>query len=172
MNDWPLIDAVVATILAVAVVRGLWIGLIREGLSIASLAAATIVTRLFVDPLASRLTELTAGEITGRASTWIAGVILVVATILVVGTLSRFLRRGAQLAGLGWADRLGGGALGLAEGAVVSTILILLAIWLVGDDHPTVEGSRSLAVVEQLQSMQEDGRLPEVAAPGPWGGDR
>ncbi len=168
MNDIPFIDLAVTTILAIAIGRGVWIGLIREGLSIAAIGAATIVTRLAVDPLSIRLTELTAGEISGRAAVWIAGVVLVVATILVVGSLARFLRRGARLAGLGWADRMGGGALGLAEGAVISTILVLLALWLVGPAHPTLAGSRSLAVVEQLQTLQNEGALPTVTAPGPW----
>ncbi len=168
MNDIPFIDLAVTTILAIAIGRGVWIGLIREGLSIAAIGAATIVTRLAVDPLSIRLTELTAGEISGRAAVWIAGVVLVVATILVVGSLARFLRRGARLAGLGWADRMGGGALGLAEGAVISTILVLLTLWLVGPAHPTLAGSRSLAVVEQLQTLQNEGALPTVTAPGPW----
>jgi uncharacterized membrane protein required for colicin V production len=149
--------------------------LIREGFSIAAIGAATIVTRLSVDPLANWITETTAGEIGGRTSIWVAGVTLVVATILVVGLVARFLRRGARYAGLGWADRLGGGALGFAEGAVVSTILVLVAIWLVGPTHPTLAGSRSLAALERLQSMEEvqnlqdlgeSIELPHVAAPG------
>ena len=168
MNEIPFIDLAVATILALAIGRGLWIGMIREGLSIAAIGAATIVTRLAVDPLSIRLTELTAGEISGRAAVWIAGTVLVVATILVIGTLARLLRRGAQFAGLGWADRIGGGALGLAEGTVISTILVLLALWIVGPAHSTLAGSRSLAVVEQLQTLQDDGALPTVTAPGPW----
>jgi uncharacterized membrane protein required for colicin V production len=167
LNEIPLIDFAVATILVIAIGRGIWIGLIREGLSIAAIAAATIVTRFAADPLSARLTELTAGEISGRAALWIAGAVLVVATILVVGSLARLLRRGARFAGLGWADRMGGGALGLAEGSVISTILVLLALWLVGPAHPTLAGSRSLAVVEQLQTLQEEGGLPAVSAPGP-----
>jgi len=178
MNETPLADMVVGSVLAIAMIRGIWIGLIREGLSIAALGAAVIVTRLAVDPLSAWLTEITANEITGRASVWISGVILVVATILVVGTLSNFLRIGARFAGLGWADRLGGGALGLAEGAVVSTILVSLAIWLVGPTHPTLAGSRSLAALEEFQSIEgnedlldidpRDAKklLPHVASPG------
>ena len=127
MSETPLADLVIASILLLAIVRGIWIGLIREGLSIAAIGAATIVTRLAVDPLSTWITDVTGGEISGRASLWIAGVILVVATILAVGSLAKFMRLGARFAGLGWADRAGGGALGLAEGAVVSTILLLIA---------------------------------------------
>ena len=100
-----------------------------------------IVTRLAVGSTAARLTELTGGEISGRTALWIAGVLLVVATILAVGMLARLLRRGASFAGLGWADRLGGGALGAAEGAVVSAILVVLALWLVGDRRCGTRGS-------------------------------
>ncbi len=167
-QDMPLLDMVVLTVLFIAILRGVWIGLIREGSSLAAIGIATIVTRLLIDPFAIRLTELTGGEITGRAAVWIAGVILVVATIVGLGFLARLLRRGAEAAGLGWADRLGGGALGAAEGAIIAAVVVLIAVWLVGTDHATTDGARSIEVVEQLQSMRENGELPAVASPGNW----
>jgi uncharacterized membrane protein required for colicin V production len=166
--ELPLIDLIVLTVLLIAIGRGLWLGLIREGLSLASIGAATIVTRLAVGPTANWLTEMTAGEITGRTALWIAGVLLVVATILTAGAIARLLRRGAVFAGLGWADRMAGGLLGAAEGAVVSAVLVLSALWLVGHEHPTGRGARSVAVVEELQSLHERGELPAVASPGDW----
>ncbi len=174
MNEMPFADIVVLTVLAITIIRGLWIGLIREGLSIAAIGAATIVTRLSIDPLSAWVTEMTAGEVAGRTAFWVAGVSLVVGTVLIVGLVARFLRKGAQFAGLGWADRLGGGALGFAEGAVVSTILVVIAVWLVGPSHPVLAGSRSLAALEQIQSLEEvqdlqnlgdHFELPNVAAP-------
>ena len=167
-SDLPLIDMIVLTLLALAIVRGIWIGLIREGLSLAAIGAATIVTRLLIHPVASRLTDLTGGEITGKAAVWIAGIILVVATILLLGLAARLLRRGAEFAGLRWADRLGGAALGAAEGAIVGAIVVMIARWLVGPNHATTEGARSIELVEKLQSMREDGELPAVASPGDW----
>jgi membrane protein required for colicin V production len=168
LSELPLIDGIALTVLLIAAVRGLWIGLIREGLSLAAIAAATIVTRLWVDPAAAKLTELSAGEISGKAALWIAGVVLVVVTILVVGAIGRLLRRGAVFAGLGWADRVGGGVLGATEGAVVAAILVLLALWLVGPEHPVTARARSVELVERMQTWREDGELPAVAAPGSW----
>jgi len=167
-TDIPLIDMIVLTVLFITVVRGIWIGLIREGSSLAAIGIATIVTRLLVDPFSAQLTELTGGEITGKTALWIAGVLLVVATIVVLGFVARLLRRGAEAAGLGWADRLGGGALGAAEGVIVAAVLVTIALWLVGPDHATTEGARSIELVEQLQSMHESGELPAVSAPGDW----
>lgn len=164
----PLIDLIVMTVLFIAIVRGLWIGLIREGSSLASIGIATIVTRLLVDPFSARLTEFTGGEITGRTAIWIAGVVLVVGTIVVLGFVARLLRRGADAAGLGWADRLGGGALGAAEGAIVAAVLVTISLWLVGPNHDTTEGARSIQLVQELQTMRERGELPSVASPGDW----
>ncbi|MEZ4352060.1 MAG: CvpA family protein [Myxococcota bacterium] len=65
-GELPLVDGVVLVVLLVAVARGLWIGLIREGLSLAAIGIATIVTRLGVEPLALRLTAITEGELRAR----------------------------------------------------------------------------------------------------------
>ena len=167
-DSLPLLDMIVMTVLFIAVLRGLWIGLIREGSSLAAIALATIVTRLLVDPFSIRLTELTGGEITGKTAVWIAGVILVVATIIVLGIAARLLRRGAEAAGLGWADRLGGGALGAFEGAIISAVVVTISLWIVGPDHAMTEGARSIELVEQFQTMRENGELPAVASPGEW----
>ena len=168
MNEQPLIDMIAMTIVFVAAARGLWIGLIREGLSLAAIGACTIVTRLFVDPVSIQITELTGGEITGKTGLWIAGVLLVMATILVCGLIARIMKRGAQFAGLGWADRVGGGALGLAEGAIIAAVVVLITLWLVGPDHPATEGARSVELVEDFRSAHANGELPAVAAPGKW----
>ena len=164
----PVIDLIAGTIVFIAVLRGVFIGLIREGLSLAAIGAATIVTRLFVDPVALQLTEITGGEITGKASFWIAGVLLVVATILVSGFVARLIRKSVSYAGLGWADRLGGGALGAAEGGIIAVVLVLITLWLVGPDHLMTDGARSVEIVQELQDLREDGELPAVAAPGEW----
>lgn len=168
LSSLPLIDLVALGIVALAFLRGAWIGLIREGFSLATVAIATIVTRLYVSPVSDWIGERTAGELTGRTAVWIAGVLLVVGTIVVLALAGRLLRRGAQAAGLGWADRLGGSALGVAEGAIVASILIVIALWLVGPDHAATRGARSVELVERLRSGREADRMPNVAAPGRW----
>lgn len=170
MNDLPLIDMLTMTVLFGAVVRGVWIGLVREGLSLAAIGLCTIVTRLFLDPVTARLTELTGGEVSGKAAVWISAVLLIMATVIICGLIARLIRRGVQFAGLGWADRIGGGALGLAEGSIIAAILVIVALWLVGPEHPTTEGARSVEIVENWRSAHAEGsiELPSVAAPGSW----
>lgn len=167
-EEWPLIDWIALTILTLAIARGLWIGLIREGLSLAAIGVCTIVTRLFMDPLALQLTEASSGELTGKAATWVAGVLLVMATIVACGIVARLMKRGAQFAGLGWADRIGGGALGLAEGSIIAAVTVLIAVWILGPDHAALENARSVEIVSSLRSAHDRGELPSVAAPGKW----
>jgi len=168
MSDLPLIDMIALAVIALAIARGVWIGLIREGLSLVAIGLCTIVTRLFVDPLSLQLTQLSGGDISGKAALWIAGILLIMATVLVCGMAARLMKRGAQFAGLGWADRVGGGALGFAEGAIVAVVIVLIALWLVDPDHVAMKGARSVELVEELQSAREAGELPAVASPGKW----
>ncbi len=174
MSELPLIDMIAGSVIFLAMVRGIWIGMIREGLSLAAIGLCTIVTRLFLDPLTVQLTELTNGELTGRTATWIAGVLLVMITIVACGLLAKVMRHGAEFAGLGWADRVGGGVLGLTEGTIVAAILLLITLWMVGPDHPATEGSKGVEIVQDWQSAHADDleklgdRLPDVAAPGSW----
>lgn len=165
-SSLPVLDWISLGLVTVAGLRGLWIGLIREGLSLATVAVATIVTRLYVAPVAEWLGVRTGGELTGRTGLWIAGVLIVLATIAVLAIVGRILRRSAEAAGLGWADRVGGGALGMAEGSIVASILVVIALWIVGPDHASTRGARSVEIVQQLRALREAGELPSVAAPG------
>lgn len=169
-----LLDGIVGSVLLAALVRGLYIGLVREGFSMAALAAAVIATRATTGHAAQWLVEATDGQIGTVAAPWIAGAGIALATVTIVGLAGRVLRRGLQLAGLSWADRVGGAALGLAEGSLVAVIVVLAAVWLVGREHPSVASSRSLAVYDQVQEvvaervdeLPEPPELPHVALPG------
>jgi uncharacterized membrane protein required for colicin V production len=96
---------------------------------------------------------------------WLSGAFLSVCTIALVAMVGRAVRRGAQAAGLGWADRAGGAVLGLTEGALVAALLLVVAISVVGRDHQFVKSSRSLEAFDQIADLADDRGLPAVAAP-------
>ncbi|HJO23472.1 MAG: CvpA family protein [Myxococcota bacterium] len=156
------VDYVIAAILALAVLRGLARGLLRETFSIASLAAATVAVRLFWPEVATWLTRVTEGQIGETAAPWAAGAAIAIGTIAVATTLGRLLRRGAKVVGLGWADRAGGAVLGTAEGLLVAGILIGLIGYVMGRNHPSIAHSRSLHAFEELEELARGGQLPEI----------
>ena len=168
------VDYVIAVVLLIAVLRGLARGLLRETFSIASLAAAIVAVRLFYADVATWLMRVSEGQIGETTAPWAAGAILAIGTIAVTAILGRFLRRGAKVVGLGWADRAGGAVLGTAEGMLVAGIVIGLIGYVMGRNHPSIAHSKSLAAFEELEEMARDGHFPEidfelprVAAPPP-----
>lgn len=169
MQDFSLLDGVALAIGLIAVTRGFFIGLIRESFSIAALGAACVAVSYGNPAAAAWLHQVTGGQIGAGAAPWISGAAIAIASVLLVGMIGRWLKRGAQAAGLGWADRLGGGALGAAEGALVVALIVVAASWLVGRDHPQIAQSRTIEAYDQVEAFVRSnaGELPEVAAPPP-----
>jgi len=158
------VDAVVGLILTLALLRGLWLGLIRESFSIASLGAAVWAVVWGREPLSQWLVART--DLDMVWAPWLASLALVVVAVASVVLLGRLLRRGVHAAGLGWADRAGGALLGALEGALVAALLLVGATALLGRDHPLLEGAQSAALFEEVQDYAADGgRQPDVAAP-------
>ncbi len=109
------IDFVVGAILGVAALRGLFRGLTREAISIAALAAACVVVRLFAGQSAAWLVKFSDGQVGPFAAPWIMGILLAVATLAAGAVLARVVRGGARAVGLGGADHAGGAVLGAAD---------------------------------------------------------
>jgi len=167
MGVFSPLDGVVLAILLVALARGFYIGLIREGFSIAALTGGFLAVRYFTGPVAIWLVDTTKGEIGQGAAPWVAGALVAIASAGMIAFVGRWLRRGVKAVGLGWADRLGGTALGAAEGVLVAALLVLAATWWLGNQHPAVADSRSVVAYHELQGFVRDhaASLPDVAAP-------
>jgi len=171
------LDGIVLTVLLAALARGVFRGIVREGFSMAALAVAVLVTRATAGPAGVWLNTRTDGQIGAIAAPWIAGIIIAFFTAVFMGLIGRLLRKGVRMAGLSWADRVGGAALGLAEGALIAILVVLFAVWIVGREHPSVADSRSLAAYDEVQEvvreradelpeMPDMPQLPPVALPG------
>lgn len=161
------VDYVVAGILAIALLRGLTRGLLRESFSIAALAAAVITVRLFCGDVSLWLLQATDGAIGELVAPWLAGGALAVGAIGATALVGRFARRGARVVGLGWADRAGGAVLGTAEGLLVAGILVGLIGYFAGRNHPAIARSRSLVAFQELERLARNGELPELDLPLP-----
>lgn len=175
--DIPVLDIIVGSIMALAILRGFFVGMIREGFSVGAIGAIVLGIAYGAQPTGLWLNTATGGEISGQPAEWIGGmiigVILSVIAGVVVGALGSYLRKGARLVGLGIADRLGGAAIGAAEGALVAAIVILGANKMVEPEHPAVFNSQSVAIMSRVEYAMETGdfttitELPSVASGPP-----
>ena len=151
MSDLATVDAIAGAVLLLALLRGLWIGGVREAFSLAGLAAAIWVVRTWRIPLGNWLQLEGPVEMTGLAARLIAALALGAGTLLTVAVLSRLAYRGVREAGLRLADRLAGAALGALEGAVVVAALVFGLTVLLGRDDAALVGTKSLAAFEWVE---------------------
>ena len=161
------VDAAVLGILAIAALRGLGLGVVRETLSLGSIGVAYVAVVLYTGRVAQWIEHHSGGEVGSLVAPWLAGTAIVVAGIAGTVILGRLGKRGARLAGLGWIDRAGGVVLGSAEGLLVVGVVLSVAGALLGNDHPAIARSRSVAAFHRFQHYAQSGKwpLPDVAAP-------
>jgi membrane protein required for colicin V production len=145
-----IVDLAAATILAAAIVRGLWIGLVREAFSLAALACAVFAVRRFAERIAEDVAA--SYQLDPLVATAIAGAGVAVGAILLVATIGFVIRRLIRASGLGLADRVGGAVLGACEGALFVALILFGVITVTGRNDPLIAGTRSLAAFEALES--------------------
>jgi membrane protein required for colicin V production len=166
MAGFAPLDLLAGVILLIAVLRGLALGLIREAFSIGALAAAVIAVRVWNEPFTRWLQNTSQGGLPHAIAPWISGAILGVTVILSVAIFGRVMRQGARAVGLGWFDRLAGGALGAAEGALAAGLLLFAIGAVLGPSHELLARSRSYAWVERVRQAPALAPI-DVAAPPP-----
>lgn len=162
------VDLLASAVISLALIRGLFLGLVREAFSLGSIAAAALVTRFGGEPFGDWLVATSDGGISKAVAPWISGVALVVLTFTLVGFAGRMLRKGVHAAGLSWADRAGGAVLGAAEGAVAVAIGVFIVSYALGRDHSALRDSKSLEALERLEVVVAESDFPNVAAPPPF----
>ena len=167
MGETAPLDVAVLALVGLAGLRGLWIGAIREAFSLGALVAACLAARFYSAPLGEWLQVNGPFELEELTARIVAGALLVGGVIAAVAALGGVLRRGVRAAGLGLADRLAGGLLGMTEGALVAAILVAGALFALGADHPTLSETRSVAMLDAIRSGAPD--PANVAAPPPEG---
>jgi membrane protein required for colicin V production len=161
------IDRIALGVVVLAILRGVWIGLLREAFSIGALAAAFVAVRLWTDPAALWLLDHAPFglELSNRQAQ-IAGVALVaIGAMFVVVAIGGFVRKRVHAAGLGLVDRLLGGALGAAEGALIVAVALIGVVTIVGRNREVLAGSHSVELLMRARVIA--GAPPDVAAPPP-----
>jgi uncharacterized membrane protein required for colicin V production len=177
MEPISLLDGLVLALFLLTTARGLAIGLIREGFSIAALAGACIAVATFRVPAAQWLLATFDPAVPESIAPWIAGAAIFVIMIAVVGRSGRFVRRGVRAVRGGWADRVAGGVLGAAEGFLLAMLVVVGALWLLGRDSQAVSNSISVQVYDRARALfleQEDNirAVPAAISFGPPANDR
>ena len=145
------VDWVIIVILAISTLLSLWRGFAREALSLAGWVVAFILANLFVDPMASLLSNWIV-NITGRYVA--AYAIIFVSTLLVAQILIKLTAQVVKVTGLTLLDRVLGTVFGFTRGVIV----ILVAVFVL----------RQLAPPENLQWLHQSQLMPHLDMLAYW----
>jgi membrane protein required for colicin V production len=161
------IDRVALGVVGVAALRGLWIGLLREAFSIGALAAAFVAVKLWTDPATAWLLENSPVDVSlsDRQAHIVGGALVGMLAAFVVVAIGGFVRKRVHATSLGLLDRVLGGALGGAEGALVVAVALVGVVAFVGPQHDVLAGSQSVELLSRARLFADE--LPDVASPPP-----
>ena len=163
------LDLVIATVIAVAALRGLLLGLVREAFSLGALAAAVLSIRFLTGPAADALQPVLGGRMPALALKVGSAVLVALIGVVLVVLLGRLVQRGVKAAGLGFADRIAGAGLGAAEGLLVASLGLAVLAAAIGRDHPALTASQAYAYFDRAQRAigGSPSGAPDVAGPPP-----
>ncbi|MGC2062217.1 MAG: CvpA family protein [Thermodesulfovibrionales bacterium] len=122
-------DIVALSVIGLTVALGLWKGLAVQVFGLAGLILGYILSVKYYLGAAKLLPDFSQG--TARIAGFLA---IFIACIIAAFILGRLFEKLLKFAGLGWANRLFGGVLGLLKGTlIVSVIMVILVAFLPSD---------------------------------------
>ena len=117
------LDMLLTIVLVMSAALGLYWGLIRQLLSVVGLIAGIVLATRYSDRVADALSSF----ISNAMATQVLGFLFVlVAVSAAASLLATILRRSVGLLFLGWADHLLGGVLGLLQGALACSVILMI----------------------------------------------
>jgi membrane protein required for colicin V production len=119
------LDIVIVLVIAFFAVSAFQAGLIREVVTLVSVAVGVVVAGLFYDDLAHDVLSFIDDEKTAL----VVGFLVLLGAVYLAGQLiAVMLKKTATLLLLGWADHAGGALFGLIKGLIVVEVLLILLV--------------------------------------------
>lgn len=132
------IDFGVIAIILIFLVRGIWIGFIRQLASLAALILGYLFAGRYYEQISPRLSSVISSP---QLSFLVTYALLFLAVFVGVLALGYVLKKVMSLSLLGWFDRFMGGIFGLVKAGVVVTVLFMVMSGLLADSNPLMTGS-------------------------------
>ncbi len=146
LNDISTFDWIIAAILLFFLLRGLCIGFVRQIAATAALVGSWWATGEYAGQLMPYVKEF----IDQPGTVFFASFgILFLFSALLLTLIGQLLHKVLEVSLMGWADRLTGGLLGIARGALVVVLLQLPVTVLLPASHPLFADSLTVPYLSQ-----------------------
>lgn len=169
-------DAGIIAIIIFFLARGAWIGIIRQLVSIATIILGFVVAGRYAGQGVGLLAPVISSP---RVAFIVTYILLLLATYVILRLLGFGLRKVVQISFLTWFDRLAGGLLGFAKGALLAILIFMLLAGMSTAMTPILQqsfltpylgkGSRILLACVRERSLRELFQLrpPAISASFP-----
>lgn len=160
LNELTFFDIAVALLVLAFLLRGAWIGFMRQLAAFFALVGSYGVAAQY----ASRFIPLTEKFVSSPKLTFLVSfAVLFILSALVFSLLGKILHRVMQISMLGWFDRLLGVALGGVKAFVVASLLFMVLASSVSATNELLRKSKTAPCLKEgaamLQSLIHDPRL-------------
>lgn len=143
------LDASIIVITLVFLLRGIWVGFIRQLASIAALVLGYVFAGRYYEQLSPLLKPFIASPQIGFFVTY---ALIFLAVFLAVVAIGFVLKKVMTVSLLGWFDRLLGGIFGLSKAVIVCTLGFMLLSGVLASSNPLI--SKSFATPYLSSSTQ------------------
>lgn len=134
------IDFGVIAIILLFLVRGVWVGFVRQLASLAALILGYLFAGRYYEQISPRLSSVIPSP---QLCFLVTYALLFLAVFFAVLALGFVLKKVMSLSLLGWFDRFMGGIFGLVKAAVIVTVGFMVLSGMLADSNPLITGSLS-----------------------------
>lgn len=139
-------DFVIIAILFLFILRGFWVGFLRQITVLVALIVGYIIAGQYHDKLFPFLREVTENP---HAVFWTSYAILFALTYVTTMLLGMGLAKVVELTLAGWFDKLLGGILGFAKGAILIILLNMVLTGILAPENPLIRNCVLCPYVKQ-----------------------
>lgn len=118
-----ILDIIIIALLVLATARGLFKGLVKELISLSSIALAIFMASRFSGLLQPYIAQYVDGETTTKAASYLA---IFLGTVLLAWLIAKVFREATDDSIAGNIDTALGGLFGFCEGVLISLVIVLM----------------------------------------------
>lgn len=144
------IDFGVIAIILIFLVRGVWVGFVRQLASLAALILGYLFAGRYYEQISPRLSSLIPSPQLCFLVTYALLFLAVFAGVIALGFL---LKKVMSISLLGWFDRVMGGFFGLVKAGVLTSVLFMVVSGLLADSNPLITGSLATPYLAKSSSF-------------------
>ncbi len=159
-------DFVIIGLLLIFVLRGLWVGFLRQIAVLTALVVGYIVAGQYHDKLFPFLREVTDNP---QAVFWTSYVIIFALTYVVTMFIGKGLAKVVEMTVAGWFDKLLGGVLGFTKGVILVVLLNMVLAGILAPENTMIKSCQLCPYVKQasdaVRSLIKDEKIRESFVP-------